>query len=670
MNAIDGGSAAFIGDVVTWSWHSVRLAAARIWGGADVDELERSRAEGWPAIAPAPERRPLRTIDALCARFGLSAVDRQLLLLLLAARVDPGVRQALSELHGGVGDEVTCGDVPLILLDDPRPASRVAALNFLQEGVLVRAARLVDAPTSDAPSLGRPLRMTDACVELLLGLSPSSPYLREHEPCATHARHCATVPEDRQDALHAALDALERVNGAASRPTWVLLSGSAGVGKRTLALQLARGASRGAFELDARALAGTADAPREVLAAVDRAFLHQRALVIAGGERLLADDTLARALVSRAAGLPTTVVATSRVRDLGAALEASWGLVARVPQRLELGRAVWQQHLPAAGLAPGLTLATIHERFRLEPSAIQRASRLASAWAEGAAITHGHIERAAEMQLDADMGSLSRTLYPSASLADLVLPETLVADVHAIIEAHQSWPHLLGQWGLAARASTGRCIACLFSGEPGTGKTFTAEAIAASLGQPLQMVSLPGIMSKWVGETERNIQLLFAQAQMSGAVLLFDEADTLFGARVEAKSSNDHSRNMMTGALLQEIDRHSGLVILTTNLSGNIDRAFGRRLMFQLDYPRPDAAARLALWLGMMPSQLPVDADVDLEAFAESFELTGGEIKNVVLRAAARAWRQGRVVTAALLDDACQQEYRRLGRLVKRSYLA
>src|SRR5262249_35811432 len=185
----------------------------------------------------------------------------------------------------------------------------------------------------------------------------------------------------------------------------------------------------------------------------------------------------------------------------------------------------------------------------------------------------------------------------------------------------------------AERLASGKSLTALFWGKPGTGKSFAARIIANLLGKRLFAVNLDQILSKWMGETEKNIRTVFQAAASTGAVLLFDEADSLFAARVEATSAHDRSANMITNLLLQEVEEYAGIVVLTTNLKENIDEAFERRMLFNVEFPFPDEELRQRIWETIPPYQAPIAADVNFAALAKAFKLAGGEIKKCLVRA-------------------------------------
>jgi SpoVK/Ycf46/Vps4 family AAA+-type ATPase len=221
---------------------------------------------------------------------------------------------------------------------------------------------------------------------------------------------------------------------------------------------------------------------------------------------------------------------------------------------------------------------------------------------------------------------------------------------------------VLADWGLGARLGGGG-VAALLSGPPGTGKTACACAIAAELGVDVYAVDASAIASKWIGETERNLAALFDAAAASHAMLLFDEADALFGKRTEQRSSNDRHANAETNYLLHRLEQHDAPCVLTTNHADNLDPAFLRRFALHLRFAPPDAADRAALWRAMLPKAAPVAADVDAAALARRFELPGGHIRNAVLRAAFLAADRGVAIDHALLERAARVEYEAMGRI-------
>jgi SpoVK/Ycf46/Vps4 family AAA+-type ATPase len=221
------------------------------------------------------------------------------------------------------------------------------------------------------------------------------------------------------------------------------------------------------------------------------------------------------------------------------------------------------------------------------------------------------------------------------------------------------------EWGMARVATTGRGLTALFQGPPGTGKTMVAGALARELGLDLYRVDLSRVMSKWIGETERNLANVFSAAEEGSAIILFDEADSLFTKRTEVKSSNDRFANLEVNYLLQRLDSFVGVAILTTNLGTAIDAAFKRRLQFRVTFPIPDEELREQLWRAHLPPGLPQAADLDLAELARRYQLTGGSVRNCVLRAAFLAAAEDAVLDQEYLLRAIRLEYRSVGKLAE-----
>jgi SpoVK/Ycf46/Vps4 family AAA+-type ATPase len=204
----------------------------------------------------------------------------------------------------------------------------------------------------------------------------------------------------------------------------------------------------------------------------------------------------------------------------------------------------------------------------------------------------------------------------------------------------------------------------LFAGPSGTGKTMAAEIIAGELGLELYKIDLSTVVSKYIGETEKNLSRIFTEAETSNAILFFDEADALFGKRSEVKDSHDRYANIEIGYLLQRMEEYEGVVILATNFRKNMDEAFVRRLHFTVEFPFPNAADRRRIWEGIWPADTPRDSTLALDFMAHRFELTGGSIRNIALAAAFLAADDGNVVTMKHLIHGTQREYQKMGKVV------
>ncbi|MBC7910202.1 MAG: ATP-binding protein, partial [Pyrinomonadaceae bacterium] len=223
------------------------------------------------------------------------------------------------------------------------------------------------------------------------------------------------------------------------------------------------------------------------------------------------------------------------------------------------------------------------------------------------------------------------------------------------------------EWGFGRRLSLGKGLIALFTGASGTGKTLSAEILAGDLGLDLYSVDLSCVISKYIGETEKNLSRVFDDAQESNAILFFDEADALFGKRSEVKDAHDRYANIEIAFLLQRVEQYEGAIILATNLSNNLDEAFVRRMHFSIEFPFPVERLRQRIWEGIFPAQAPLADDVDYEVLARQFKLSGGNIKNVALAAAFNATEDGGVIRMEHLILALKREFQKLGRVCEKT---
>jgi SpoVK/Ycf46/Vps4 family AAA+-type ATPase len=222
---------------------------------------------------------------------------------------------------------------------------------------------------------------------------------------------------------------------------------------------------------------------------------------------------------------------------------------------------------------------------------------------------------------------------------------------------------VLSDWGYERTVARTQGLKVLFAGESGTGKTMAAQVLAGELGLDIFRVDLATVVSKYIGETEKNLEKIFGAADGSNAILFFDEADALFGKRSEVGDSHDRYANIEVAYLLQRMEAYPGAVILATNFKRNIDDAFIRRLDFVVDFPFPEAEDRKKIWRLVLPQEAPVDDDVDLEFLATQFKLSGGAIRNCSLAAAFQAADEDSSIEMRHLVRAVAQEYGKQGRL-------
>ncbi|MEV3889166.1 ATP-binding protein [Streptomyces griseoincarnatus] len=306
---------------------------------------------------------------------------------------------------------------------------------------------------------------------------------------------------------------------------------------------------------------------------------------------------------------------------------------------------------------------------RLDAGQLRRAADVAvrTAVLAGRPVRPDDVRAAVRAQNGAGLDRLARRVEPGVGWDDLVLPPTTHRRLRELALRARHREQVLGQWGMRPGGGRGRGVIALFAGESGTGKTMSAEVVAADLGMDLYVVDLSTVVDKYIGETEKNLERIFTEASAVNAVLLFDEADAIFGKRSEVKDAHDRHANIESAYLLQRMESFDGIAVLTTNLRANLDEAFTRRLDVVADFPVPDAGHRLALWDRCLGNLLPRADDLDLAFCAERFELAGGSIRACAVTAAYLAAESGAPLTMRQVVTAVAQEYRKLGRLVLES---
>lgn len=638
--------------------------------------------------------------DRAIARFyDLTAFEHQALWLAVAPYLDPDI---LSDAPTRPMTPARC----LALLCPDREATLTHRL-ALQPGAPLYAhglLTLVPRAYHDRNWLHHTLVPSEHIVALFTGQRRTSPEL------ASFVTHVTPHPElANLQALAAAKEVVTALDGFGRlgplhQQAWhsdagvglspsiaALLTGAAGSGRTTLARAIGARLERDLLVLDGPRLASAAHSP-DVDAALTRAFqeaeLFGELIVIRDADAVVAPKAvLAPRLGARLDQRHVAaLLCTQRGAEVDASVETAVLLRHTVSPPRHGHRVVpfWRASLPA-GVQGIDARRYVHicNRYDLNPLQIRKATHLASLFAAAETdaadtadaapaqdaspalvLTPERLEASVNAQVVSNMSGLAESRKVSKRLDQLVLDPDTMTEVRKIISAYRTRRTVLERWGLGRRIHRGTGILCLFNGDPGTGKTFSAEVIAAELGLELMHINVASIVDKYIGETEKNLERIFALARPDLNLLLFDEADSIFGKRTAVKQGNDRYANMEVNVLLQLIEQFTGIAVLTTNLKSGIDSAFGRRISFKVDFPLPGERERARIWRVLLPKYVPVAGAIDYTELALT-ELSGGAIKNAVLRAGYSAALQDRLIAMDDLLDAAHYEAASEGRLVR-----
>ena len=306
-------------------------------------------------------------------------------------------------------------------------------------------------------------------------------------------------------------------------------------------------------------------------------------------------------------------------------------------------------------------------RFRLSGGQIRDVVSTAQGFAasrgrEKAVLATEDLYRACRNRSSLKLNSLARKINPRRKWRDIVLAAVVKEQLEEICAFVRHKETVYSEWGFEKKLSLGKGLNILFAGPSGTGKTLAAEIIAGEVGLDLYKIDLSGIVSKYIGETEKNLKKIFGEAETCNAILFFDEADALFGKRSEVNDSHDRYANIEVSYLLQQMEEHEGTIILASNYKKNLDDAFLRRLQFAVEFPIPDEAARKEIWIGMFPGKARLGEDVDFN-FLSKFKLTGGNIKNIALLSAVLAADGSGVIGMKEILKGLKREFQKMGKI-------
>jgi len=616
------------------------------------DEVERLLAGGSPGpdyeagsllgpLAAAWQGGAPARLTELAARFGLGVFELECLLVCAAPEIDRRFERVYGYLNDDVSLRYPSVDLLTRLLAPRAERGHYAGL-LARDGKLARFALLAPAAEGRSPSAaGQTLRVADGVLRFLLNQDGADAALLPLWCRPADSPMARTLWVQTASATQLTALLREHLAGTRRAPLLVALAGRPGSGRRHAAEEACRALAMPCLALDTRALAKLPDAEARLTAALRDALLLGAPLYLAEAQILADDAATWRPIFNRL------------VYELGwivlAGVEAADALAGWCPS----ARRVLLELPPLSSGERSAAWSTLLAATALpEPARDELAQDLAAKFH----LTAGELAQAMQQVLDAPqpptttagwsaalhaaaadvaaprLATLAQQVVPRVQLADVVLPEPQARLLADVVRRVRHRRQVMEDWGFDAQGGRGRGLVALFCGPSGTGKTMAAEAIAHELGMRLYRVDLAGVVSKFIGETEKNLKTVLDEAERAHAVIFFDEADALFGKRSEVKDAHDRYANIEINYLLQRIECYSGVALLATNLRHHLDDAFLRRIHLTVEFAPPKLPQRRLLWSRAFAAA-PVD-ELDFDFLAARFEVNGGTIRNAALGAA------------------------------------
>lgn len=605
----------------------------------------------------------------------LTPWENAVVVMALAAELDARYERLYAWLQDDVTRKRPTVNLALEVLSRDARERIEGMARFSEDAPLLRNGiiHLVPDPNQFRPSLlDHAIQLDPQILSFLLGRPDLDSRIREFATLVAPAQGGTSF-------LPAGLEPLAAAALTEGRLLCLQFSGPDEQRKRAAAAELGAALNMPVLRVDAQRMARS-EPGNDTLRALGRAALLNNALVMVEGFDQLSKTALAAdlpAIWSTITRRPGPVILTGAEPWIPAPGGPSG--VLSIPFRTpdyDTRRAAWQRELAAAGIpAPDPTLDSLANSFELREDQIFDAVSTARNQMELAAGQTGQpllsqpytaaLYKAARSRTGHALSELARKTEPVYQWNDIVLPAALMAQLAEICDRVEQRHRVYDEWGFGAKLSGGKGITVLLSGPPGTGKTMAAEVIASQTGLDLYTIDLSRIVSKFIGETEERLERVFTAAEQTNAILLFNEADAVFGKRSEVRDAHDRYANIEVSYLLQRMEMYEGISLLATNLRGNLDEAFLRRLTYVLPFPLPDEQARLRIWEQVWPAREQQVADeVDFAKLAAQFKLTGANIRNVALAASFYAAAAGTRVTNEHIVRALLREYQKVGRTI------
>ena len=628
------------------------------------DEAQmRAARQAQSLVEPLQGEEQMPRLRQLAMTFGLDPFDVDTLLICLAPTLDLRYEHLYGYLQDNVNRRRPGVNLVLNLLCEPGVGRLLSLWHFADDAALFKyhiLERVLEPGPAKPPLLSQTLAVDEGIVGWLLG---------RYQPQAELLTHVTlSRPQSNQEDNLLTAHVQHHLERAIAERALVVFYGPDQMSQHSAARLLAARTGRSLLAVDMAALTNGGLTPvRALRLALRDAYLTAAIPCLTGWDTCLTDGAAASDVMAELCNYPDLAIVAGQAPWRASGITRGRKLVwieFPIPDYSQRC-ALWSHFLSPMSANTNLEVTALANQFLLTAGQIRDAVTSAQDLAaqRGSPLESDDLFVAARTHSNSHLASLARKIVPRYGWEDIVLPSDQLTILREIIATVHGRSLVLDKWGVGQKLTASDGVTVLFAGPPGTGKTMAAEIIAAELGLDLYKIDLSTIVSKYIGETEKNLERIFNEATSSNAILFFDEADALFGKRSEVRDSHDRYANIEVSYLLQRMEAYDGVTILATNLRANLDEAFTRRLQFAVDFPFPEEDDRLRIWQALFPPTVP-RANLDLVLLARRYKLAGGNIRNVIVSAAFLAATDGGQVTMDHLLHGTRRELQKMGRLI------
>ncbi len=607
----------------------------------------------------------------LSVLFYLTPFEIDILLICLAPELDQRYEKLYSYLQNDVTKKRPTVDLVMNILFSSVEERFTARETFLPTSPLIRnrLIYLYDGQDDQLPLLSKYIKIDERIINFLLGSDEIDSGIRDFSKKIEPNRSFRDLMLEADNKNN--LIELIKWHSRKKIPLIFLFHGPYGTGKKLTAEAICKGLKMPLLIVDSKALAK--DETFETLDLVVReAKLQNSLLYLEGFDTLLKDEASginAMNLIQELDYFPNWVFLSSEIAWEPKAVLKKHGFIRHeVPlPSFALRQQMWKSFLDGRSDLSDDVIIPLASKFNLSGGQIQDAIFTACNIAKKknvgvSELSSSDLYEGCKAQSNKGLTTLAKKIDIRHTWEDIILPVDIKKQLKEISGHIKYKGTVYLDWGFDEKLSIGKGVNVLFSGPSGTGKTMSAEIIANDVELDIYKIDLSSVVSKYIGETEKNLNKIFKEAETSNAILFFDEADALFGKRSEVKDAHDRYANIEIGYLLQKMEEYEGIVILATNLSKNIDDAFLRRIQFLVEFPFPNETLRKLIWTGMFPKIAPLSKDIDFKFLSKELKLAGGNIKNIAVAAAFYAAEESNEIRMNHIMHAARREYEKMGK--------